>query len=91
MWSRIERSKNPFVHVRHKWQVFPIQSESGGNFRDLTWLGTTPPHYRRLAATAFNSTAMSSDYEYSDDEGDYYDEDDVMNVDDEGESTHDKE
>jgi hypothetical protein len=28
---------------------------------------------------------MSSDYEYSDDDGDYYDEDDVMNIDEEGE------
>lgn len=34
---------------------------------------------------------MSSDYEYSDDEGDYYDEDDVMNIDEDGESEHDKE
>lgn len=38
-----------------------------------------------------DSTTMSSDYEYSDDEGDYYDEDDVMNIDEDGESEHDKE
>lgn len=31
------------------------------------------------------TTIMSSDYEYSDDDGDYYDEDDVMNIDEEGE------
>ena len=29
---------------------------------------------------------MSSDYDYSDDDGDYYDEDDVMSIDDDGES-----
>ena len=28
---------------------------------------------------------MSSDYEYSDDEGDYYDEDELMDQDDQGE------
>jgi hypothetical protein len=28
---------------------------------------------------------MSSDYEYSDDDGDYDDEDDVMNIEDDGE------
>lgn len=88
MWSRIERSKNPFVHVLS--QLARIST-----FR-MTQPSGTPGHVlarlRHITKVhILDSTTMSSDYEYSDDEGDYYDEDDVMNIDEDGESEHDKE